>query len=61
MAVELKKKMKMAHVNTRRQQSYKEFIQGYKQYKGEKKTCSARLDGGCMQCLQAREMRLLHQ
>lgn len=61
MAVELKKTMKMAHVNTRRQQSYKEFIQGYKEYKGEKGPCSERGDGGCVQCLQAREMQLLHQ
>ncbi|MGM0898193.1 MAG: hypothetical protein ACQEV0_09840 [Bacillota bacterium] len=36
MGVEVKKPMKMAHVNKRRQQSYQEFIQGYKQYKEEK-------------------------
>ncbi|MFC4714124.1 hypothetical protein ACFO5U_14845 [Planococcus dechangensis] len=61
MAVELKKTMKMTRVNTRHQQSYKEYIQGYKEYKEEKGQCSARREGGCIQCLQAREMRLLQQ
>lgn len=36
MGVEVQNPVKMAHVNKRRLQSYKEFIQGYKQYKEEK-------------------------
>lgn len=36
MDIGVKNLVKMAHVNKRRQQSYKEFIQGYKQYKVEK-------------------------
>ncbi|EMF45502.1 hypothetical protein B481_3387 [Planococcus halocryophilus Or1] len=36
MGVAVKNPLKMAHVNKRRLQSYKEFIRGYKQYKEEK-------------------------